>query len=81
LNIRGRALSVASSANWGSDWLVALTFPVLLAALGGPDAFRLFVALGIAAWFFVYFRVPEHTQGEGSRIPGRACRVQPGGVI
>jgi sugar porter (SP) family MFS transporter len=59
LRIRGTAMSVASIANWGSNFLVALTFPVLLAALGGAGAFWLFAALGIVAWFFVYFRVPE----------------------
>src|ERR671916_130200 len=59
LNIRGKAMSVASLANWGSNWLVALTFPVLLATLGGAGSFWLFAALGVVAWFFVYFRVPE----------------------
>jgi sugar porter (SP) family MFS transporter len=59
LNIRGKAMSVASLANWSSNWLVALTFPVLLATLGGAGSFWLFAALGIVAWFFVYFRVPE----------------------
>ena len=59
LRIRGTAMSVASIANWGSNFLVALTFPVLLATLGGAGSFWLFAALGIVAWFFVYFRVPE----------------------
>jgi SP family galactose:H+ symporter-like MFS transporter len=59
LRIRGTAMSVASIANWGSNWLVALTFPVLLATLGGAGSFWLFAALGIVAWVFVYFRVPE----------------------
>jgi len=59
LRIRGTAMSVASIANWGSNFLVALTFPVLLAALGGAGSFWLFAALGIVAWIFVYFRVPE----------------------
>ena len=63
LNIRGKAMSVASFANWGSNWLVALTFPVLLATLGGAGSFWLFAALGIVAWFFVYFMVPE-TKGK-----------------
>src|ERR671917_1737307 len=63
LNIRGKAMSVASLANWGSNWLVALSFPVLLATLGGAGSFWLFAALGIVAWFFVYFRVPE-TKGK-----------------
>jgi hypothetical protein len=59
LRIRGTAMSVASIANWGSNWIVALTFPVLLATLGGAGSFWLFAALGIVAWLFVYFRVPE----------------------
>jgi hypothetical protein len=42
-------MSVVSLANWGSNWLVALTFPVLLATLGGAGTFWLFVALGIVA--------------------------------
>jgi sugar porter (SP) family MFS transporter len=63
LRIRGTAMSVASIANWGSNFLVALTFPVLLATLGGTGSFWLFAALGIVAWFFVYFWVPE-TKGK-----------------
>jgi sugar porter (SP) family MFS transporter len=59
LRIRGSAMSVASIANWGSNFAVALTFPVLLATLGGAGSFWLFALLGIVAWFFVYFRVPE----------------------
>ena len=59
LRIRGTAMSVASIANWGSNFLMALTFPVLLATLGGAGSFWLFAALGIVAWIFVYFRVPE----------------------
>jgi sugar porter (SP) family MFS transporter len=59
LRIRGTAMSVASIANWGSNWLVALTFPVLLATLGGAGSFWLFAILGIVAWIFIYFRVPE----------------------
>ncbi len=63
LNIRGKAMSVASLANWGSNWLVALTFPVLLATFGGAGSFWLFAVLGIVGWFFVYFWVPE-TKGK-----------------
>src|ERR671921_207107 len=49
LNIRGSAMSVAALCNWGSNFLVALTFPVLLAALGGAGAFWLFAVLGVVA--------------------------------
>lgn len=83
LRIRGTAMSVASIANWGSNFLVALTFPVLLATFGGAGSFWLFAALGIVAWFFVYFRVPE-TKGRsleeieasfrGTRMPSSRVR-------
>ena len=59
LRIRGTAMSVASIANWGSNFVVALLFPVLLAALGGATLFWVFAAIGIAAWVFIYFQVPE----------------------
>ena len=59
LSIRGSAMSVAAICNWGSNFIVALTFPVLLAALGGAGAFWLFAAIGVVAWLFVFFMVPE----------------------
>jgi hypothetical protein len=52
-------MSVASIASWGSNFLVALTCPILLTALGGAGAFWLFAVIGIVAWTFVYYRVPE----------------------
>lgn len=59
LRVRGTAMSVGAFSNWGSNFAVALTFPILLANLGGAGSFWLFAALGIVAWFFVYFMVPE----------------------
>lgn len=59
LRIRGTAMSVASLANWGSNFLVALSFPIILAGFGGAGAFWLFAVLGIVAWVFVFLRVPE----------------------
>ena len=59
LRVRGTAMSVASIANWGSNYIVTLMFPVLLAALGGATLFWVFAVLGVVAWIFVYFRVPE----------------------
>ena len=67
LRIRGTAMSVASTANWGSNFLVALTFPVLLVGLGEAGSFWLFAAASIVAWFFVYFLVPENKGKPWSR--------------
>ena len=59
LSIRGSAMSVAAICNWSSNFIVALLFPVLLAALGGAGAFWLFAVIGVVAWLFVFFMVPE----------------------
>ena len=59
LSIRGSAMSVAAICNWGSNFIVALLLPVLLAARGGAGAFWLFAVIGVVAWLFVFFMVPE----------------------
>ncbi|MEO6922778.1 MAG: sugar porter family MFS transporter, partial [Bryocella sp.] len=59
LKIRGRAMSVATVANWGANLLVALTFLSLLHSLGRSWTFWLYGIVGIIAWVFVYRLVPE----------------------
>ncbi|MGI9048575.1 MAG: sugar porter family MFS transporter [Rubrobacteraceae bacterium] len=59
LAIRGKTMSVASLANWGSNFIVALTFLLLINALGQTGTFWLYGVIGVVAWFFVYFLVPE----------------------
>ncbi|MHB8412924.1 MAG: sugar porter family MFS transporter [Candidatus Acidiferrales bacterium] len=77
LKIRGRAMGVATVANWGSNLIVALTFLSLLHVLGRPWTFWLYGIVGVVAWIFVYRLVPE-TKGRTLeeiearwRIPGR----------
>jgi sugar porter (SP) family MFS transporter len=59
LRVRGKAMAAATLANWGSNLLVALTFLSLVQALGSAGAFWLYAAVGVAAWLFSYFLVPE----------------------
>jgi len=59
LKIRGRAMGVATVANWGSNLLVALTFLSLLHALGRAWTFWLYALVGVLSWIFVYWMVPE----------------------
>lgn len=59
LKIRGRAMSLATIANWAFNLLVALTFLSLVQGLGRPGTFWLFAAVCIGAWFFSYRLVPE----------------------
>ncbi|MCZ7635259.1 MAG: MFS transporter [Verrucomicrobia bacterium] len=57
--VRGRAVSIATFANWGTNSLSALIFPWYVATLGMHAVF--FTTAGIclvAVWFFWRF-VPE----------------------
>ena len=59
LAVRGRGMSVASVANWGSNFLVTLIFPPLVAALGSAAAFMMFAVLSVGAFIFTLRVVPE----------------------
>lgn len=59
LRIRGTAASVATMANWGSNFAVSLTFPLLLATLGATTSFWFYGVICVLAWVFSYFLVPE----------------------
>jgi SP family galactose:H+ symporter-like MFS transporter len=63
LKIRGRAMGIATMANWGSNLIVAVTFLSLLRSLGRPWTFWLYALVGVFAWIFVYRLVPE-TKGQ-----------------
>ncbi len=59
LAVRGRGMSIASVANWGSNFIVTLVFPPLVAALGTATAFLVFAVLSVAAFVFTWQIVPE----------------------
>ncbi len=63
LKIRGLAMSVATVFTWGAALIVTLTFLTLVQTVGRPGTFWLYGLLGIGAWLFVYFLVPE-TKGK-----------------
>lgn len=63
LKIRGLAMSVATSVNWGANLLVALTFLTFIQMAGRAPTFWLYAVVGIGAWFFAWFFVPE-TKGK-----------------
>ena len=78
--VRGTAMSVASMANWGANFLVTISFLTMLSAIGGTGVFALFAFLTLMAiWFFIR-KVPE-TKGRslqaieaelrGSQLPDR----------
>ena len=76
LNVRGTAMGVATFLHWGANFLVAQTFPLLLAGLGAGAVFLGYAGIGVIALAFVVFMVTE-TKGRSleeieSDLQGRA---------
>jgi SP family galactose:H+ symporter-like MFS transporter len=59
LSVRGQGASVATMANWLSNFAVSLTFLSLLNALGSARAFLLYAALCVVGVWFCFRFVPE----------------------
>jgi sugar porter (SP) family MFS transporter len=58
-SVRGRAVSVATAANWGAAWLVTQFFLSLTDAIGQSGTFYLFAAMCVVSFVFIWFRQPE----------------------
>ena len=63
LQNRAQAVAVSTAANWGANFLVSLTFPIMVHHLGSADTFFIYAALGVVTFLFVLARVPE-TKGK-----------------
>ena len=59
LKIRGMAMSLCTMANFGFNFVVALTFPVLLQKIGEGYTFWIFGVIGVFSLFFTYKYLPE----------------------
>jgi len=59
LRIRGAAMSVASMANWGANFVVTISFLTLLSAISGVGVFFLFGFLTLVALAYFWRKVPE----------------------
>ncbi|RPK09412.1 sugar porter family MFS transporter [Priestia endophytica] len=59
LRMRGMGMGITVFFLWIANFLVGLTFPILLAAIGLSTTFFVFVVLGIAAITFVKKALPE----------------------
>jgi sugar porter (SP) family MFS transporter len=57
--VRGRAMSVATVFLWCGTLLVTLTFLSLVTAFTAPGVFLLYAVVSLAAFLFVWRRVPE----------------------
>ena len=61
--IRGRAMSIATFANWATNFLTAFIFPWYVAKIGMNAGFFTFAAFCLVATVFFYNYVPE-TKGK-----------------
>jgi len=59
LRIRGQAMSVATIANWGANFVVTISFLTLLGAITPKGVFFLFAFLTLVALAYFAKRVPE----------------------
>lgn len=61
--IRGLATSIAVLAMWIANFILALTFPILIKYLSMANTFWIYAGVCIAGSLFIYFCVPE-TKGK-----------------
>lgn len=59
VRIRGQAMSVATMANWGANFVVTVSFLTLLSAIGNAGTFFLFGGLSLVAVAYFWWQVPE----------------------
>lgn len=59
LKVRGLGSSLATCINWGSNWLVAITFLTLVQFWGLSGTFLIYFFISVFALLFIYFFVPE----------------------
>ncbi|WP_018699802.1 sugar porter family MFS transporter [Amorphus coralli] len=59
LNVRGRGMSIASLTNWGFNFVVVFSFPILVAHLGLGGVFAIYAIICALGLVFAYRYVPE----------------------
>jgi SP family sugar:H+ symporter-like MFS transporter len=57
--IRGSALAVSGISMWGSNFLITVTFPMLLSGIGLGGAYSIYAAFALISLFFVMKFVNE----------------------
>jgi MFS transporter, SP family, galactose:H+ symporter len=59
LHVRAAGMSVASIANWGMNFLVVFSFPVIVSSMGLAGVFGLYAAVCAVGLVFTQMLVPE----------------------
>ena len=57
--VRGRAVAVATALNWAAAFVVSQFFLSLVNFIGEAQTFWLFALFCVAAFVWIYARVPE----------------------
>lgn len=60
---RGAALAVCGISQWGSNFIITMSFPILLSSIGLGLSYGIYAFFGIVAYFFVKYFVNE-TKGK-----------------
>jgi sugar porter (SP) family MFS transporter len=61
LAVRGAGTSVQSATLWGTNLLITLTLLTMIDLFGVGQVFWIYGAFNVAAWLFVWWRMPELT--------------------
>lgn len=61
--IRGAAISIAGLTIWVSNFIVTMTFPILLENIGLGGAYSIYAAFAVLAWFFSW-KIVKETKGK-----------------
>lgn len=68
--IRGSGLAVAGLAQWGSNFAITMTFPIMLASVGLAGAYGFYTISALVAAIFVYTFVHETKGVELEKMKG-----------
>src|SRR5262249_4936872 len=63
LRNRAQAMAVSTASNWGANFLVSFSFPVMANRLGSSVTFFSYAAFGVVTLVFIMTKVPE-TKGK-----------------
>jgi SP family galactose:H+ symporter-like MFS transporter len=63
LRNRAQAMAVSTASNWGANFLVSFSFPILADRLGSSTTFLIYAAFGVVTLAFILAKVPE-TKGK-----------------
>ncbi len=73
LRNRAQAVAVSTAANWGANFLVSLSFPIMTTRLGAAPTFFTYAASGVPTLLFVIACVLE-TKGKTLEAIGQLWR-------